>query len=77
MNPPSAETDNSFAVFTPLDGYQFARKSWIPRTTSAFPSSCIDSIIGKIKHEYDYLSQKNETMTATLQQLRQENEELY
>ena len=76
MNPPSAETDNSFAVFPPPDGYKFTHKSWIPQTTSAFRFGCIESIIGKVKHEYDHLYQTNQTLTDALRQLSQENDKL-
>lgn len=36
-----------------------------------------DNILREIKQEYEHLSQTDETLTDTLQQLRQENSQLF
>ncbi|KAJ6103952.1 hypothetical protein N7486_004174 [Penicillium sp. IBT 16267x] len=77
MTSQSAETDYSFADFPPPDNYRFAHNHWIPQTRRSFRPSRLDNIIGKIRYEHDYLSQTNETLTDTLQQLRQENDKLF
>ena len=77
MTSQSAETDYSFATFPLPDNYRFTHNHWVPQTVRPSGPSQRDNILREIKQEYDYLSQTNEALTDTLQQLRQENNQLF
>jgi peptidoglycan hydrolase CwlO-like protein len=77
MTSQSAESDYSFPAFPPPHNSQFAHNQWIPRTTSSSRPSCIDTIIGEVKHEFNHLNQVNQTLTNNLQQLHEKNDKLF
>ncbi|KAJ5737461.1 uncharacterized protein N7483_002586 [Penicillium malachiteum] len=77
MTSQSAETDYSFAAFPPPDKYRFTHSHWVPQTMRPSGPSHRENILGEIKQEYEHLSQTNKTLTDTLQQLRQENNQLF
>jgi hypothetical protein len=76
MTSQSTETDYSFAAFPPPDDYRFAHNHWIPQMMRSSRPSRFENILEKIRYEHNYSSQANETLTDTLQQLRQENDKL-
>lgn len=73
MTSQNVEAEHSFTSLPTSDSHRIAHNHWIQQTERYFRSTYLDNILGETKHGHDYFSPRDETLTDTLQELRQEN----